>query len=331
MANPLLTKKPRKETTVRRVEAYLGPDMEIKPETLDEYEKTGLYVIQPKVDGMWCCDTVGNPPEGRPNVLKSRDARTPEITGENAGDFRSLDMTAAVQECSILVGELEAASQWAAQQARERGFRRIHLFDVVQIGRVNDLRNLNTLERYVALTHIHKKLVILGLGDRFLLVPMFTDKFRARYDQWIKEGYEGCVIKLKNSLYQTSRSDGKTNEWLRCKKHVTEDYVLVGIGQTPGGKFKAPSPIGIWGLYIGGVLKPVMRGNCPPEYYDPQFFGKLVCEFRGWEKFESGSIRHAQFVRVREDKPPEQCVLRVNDGSTAFPVIPETEDASAKF
>lgn len=316
--NDRSTRAPRKHTTVRRVSWYLGPDKEIRPEDLDKYEAEGGWMIQPKIDGMWCCLTVGRPSEGRPNVLKSRDARTPPITDDKAGDLPELELP--VPEGTVLVGELEAASQWATDNALENGYRRLFLFDIVSDPLVDgDVRTMSTKARWMWLqgTHDAHLYPVDSLAKRFPLVPTYYDKFRERYEGWIQLGYEGCVLKRIDSRYETARVDGKTDLWLRCKKHVTGDFVLIGVGTTPGGKTKAPGPIGIWGQYSHGKLKQIMRANCDPAYYSEEHFGK-VAEFTGWERFKSGSLRHAQFVRWRPDKPAEDCVLEGPEDAPGF-------------
>jgi hypothetical protein len=91
---------------------------------------------------------------------------------------------------------------------------------------------------------------------------------------------------------------------------------------TPGGKYSAPKPNGIWGLWDTkfGRWQEIMRtgmrtaaefeGKTESDYFKPEFFGKLVVEFQGWERFKSGALRHAQSVRVRHDKTASQCVLK---------------------
>jgi hypothetical protein len=296
---------------VRRVEWYLGPDKEISPDELDAYEATGQFLFQPKLDGMWCCLTVGRPSEGRPNVLKSRDARTPVVSGSNAGDLPEQNIS--MPEGSVLVGELEAASEWATQQCERLGYRRLHLFDLPYGGSGHDFRDMTTDRRYEFLAGFHAVHFagIDKLVERFPLVPSYTDKFRERYEEIIASGGEGCVLKKMSALYRTTRLDGKTDAFVRCKKHVTGDYVFLGIGMTPGGKTSAPSPTGRWGQYdAGGKLVFCMQAACPKEYLSEVNIGKLVCEYRGWELFKSGALRHAQWSRVRTDKSPEQCRLR---------------------
>jgi hypothetical protein len=281
-----------------RVEWYLGPDMSIKPEQLDKFEATGQYVIEPKWDGMWAMLTVGDPANGKPHLLKSRDAATGYVGGGNAGDLVITELPFAPG--TILVGELEAATEASTKFFQSLHHRRLHLFDFPMGG--YDHRTLPWTQRRALLEGAHHALSE-HAKTRFPLVEAFTDKFRERYEAWIEAGGEGCVLKRKDSLYGTTRSDGKSDLWHRCKKTVTEDYVLCGIGKTAGGV-----PAGLWGLMINGKLKKVMQKGCPEHLLVPANIGKLVAEFMGWERFDSGALRHAQFVRVRDDKTPAMCV-----------------------
>lgn len=306
-------------TVRRRVEWYLGPDLEIMPEDLERYGNEPGWVMEPKVDGMWAMLHVGGGPEGQ-NLLKSRDAATPPLSGSNAADFPLLEL--GLPEGTILVGELEAATQWAKDVVNKQGYRRFHLFDIPRLGR-DDHRALTWRNRREILRATRDS-IFESVRARFPLVTAIYSapktggkKFRSKYEEWIEKGYEGCVIKRTNSLYRTGRADGKTDLWHRCKKHVTEDYVFMGVKLTPGGKFSKPKPTGLWGLFTDGGgpkarLVEVLTATCPPEFLakPEKYVGKLVAEFKGWERFKSGSIRHAQFVRVRKDKQPWDCVLR---------------------
>jgi ATP-dependent DNA ligase len=178
--------------------------------------------------------------------------------------------------------------------------RRLHLFDFPMGG--YDHRALPWIQRRALLEGAHHALSE-HAKTRFPLVESFTDKFRERYETWVEAGGEGCVLKRKDSTYETARADGKSDLWHRCKKTCTEDYVLYGIGKTAGGQ-----PAGLWGLHKEGKLRKVMQKGCPNALLVSSNIGKLVCEFMGWERFDSGALRHAQFVRVRIDKSPAMCV-----------------------
>jgi hypothetical protein len=290
-----------------RTPTYLGPGLDIEPSDLVTYERRRGYIIEAKVDGMWCELTVGDPAHGKPHRLNSRDGTTDPISGSNLGDIHM--QLIPLPPGSIIIGELEAATEWATDQASLRGFRRLHLFDVLYIPDRMNGGGLPWSSRSRFLTDLLK---IIGKGEnsRFAQVPMQDDNFRSFYDRSIENGYEGIVLKPVNSLYQTTRSDGKTKAWARCKRWVTGDYVLMDIEYTPGGKFSGPQPTGAWGLYKAGKLERVMKAAPPdPCLLRQENIGKLVVEFKGFVKFKSGALRHAQAIRVRTDKTPRMCTL----------------------
>jgi hypothetical protein len=310
-----------KQTTVRRLPTYLGPDRELVRAELFPLDAQKTHFAQHKVDGMWCEFTVGRPCEGRPNVLMSRDANTGPVSGSNAGDLALQCLP--VDEGTILIGELEAASQWAKKQNDLAKVRRIHLFDIVQLGS-EDLKAQTNLQRYVRLAQVYQEIAqIPEYRERFLLVPIVMTGFESYYDEALAEGYEGLVLKPRDGKYETSRLDGKRDDWFRCKRRFTSDYVLIGTAMTPGGKTSKPKPNGIWGLWDPkkGEWVEVMRtgmrtaaeaaGLKEQSFYDclDQHQFKLVVEFSGWERFKSGALRHAQSVRVRTDKAPKACLV----------------------
>ena len=291
-----------------RTSTYLGPGLDIEVSDLSSYEGHG-YVAESKVDGMWCELTVGDPANGKPHGLTSRDATTEPLSGSNLGDVHLQPIP--LPQGSIIVGELEAATEWATDQVKLRGFRRLHLFDIVRIGN-QDLYNLEKYQRDIQVNDLLAKLHLDKRSDesRFVRVPAMYEGFEKFYHKAVEQGYEGIVLKPTKSIYRTTRSDGKTKSWVRCKRIVTGDYVLCGIESTPGGKYSAPKPTGAWGLYVHGVLTEVMRAAAPGScMLQRENIGKLVVEFKGWAKFRSGALRHAQAVRVRTDKTARMCTL----------------------
>lgn len=305
---PEKEKKMPKATSLKRMKEYLGPDKEIEPDVLSKYEN-GSWIIEPKIDGMWCMLTVGSPKDGVPHVLTSRDARTSALSGSSLGDLHTIDLPLPVG--SIIVGELESATQYAKEKVTKQGYRRLHLFDVVRAGQ-NDMRGLKWYERRAWLDDLGANLQQEEkTAARFPVLPYQQTGFRDYYDHMVACGEEGVVLKNKHSTYITNRSDGKTDLWLRCKRWVTEDYVLMGVTKTPGGAYSLPQLTGVWGLYSKGKLVPVLQASAGPTdvHLNPDNFGKVVAEFMGWARFKSGALRHAQFVRLRSDKQASECVL----------------------
>jgi len=265
----------------------------------------GGWVIEPKVDGMFASYTVGNLAEGRSHVLNSRDARTPPITGTSAGDLLRLPLP-KIPEGTVIVGELEAATQWATKIVKKRGYRQLHAFDLLQLGSKN-LRNLPLQERKATLAALlAENQDDAHAASRLRLVGHAEDFFEQRYRTWIDLGFEGAVLKKRQSLYKTRALDGKTNDWARCKKVYSWDYVLIDTELTAGEQVT-----GVWGLRVNGKYTRTMRAFAPFELLVPENFGTLVVEFTGWALFRSGALRHAQFSRVRTDKPADACTLPV--------------------
>jgi len=286
----------------KRDSEYLGPGLDIEPDVLSKYEESGQWLAEHKIDGMWAKMIIGHPAEGRPNILSSRDATTAAISGSNLGDLDMLETP--WPEGTVVVGELEAATEWATIQANAKGYRSLHLFDVTHVGGQSS-KPLPLNQRRELLEMLHGK--ISGSDDLHSRLPLLqtsTQGFAKLYDEACAGGDEGIVLKAMSSHYGTHRADGKADFWVRCKRWFTMDYVLHSIGATPSGCIT-----GVWGLYKGGKLTRTMQAACPAEFLSPENVGKLVVEFKGWKKFKSGALRHASFVRVRTDKPAEHCTL----------------------
>lgn len=297
-----MTTKPR-----RRIANYVGPEIELMPSQLEDLEKAGGWEIEPKIDGMFVAMTAGDSARGHSHVLKSRDATTGLVSGSNVGDLDTLELN--IPEGTVLAGELEASSEWATRRVAKRGYRRLYLYDVVQIGKSEDLRDRPWSERRQALEDLHAQMSkVEHTRLRMRLLPSHQDRFVERYNEWLSQSCEGVVAKKVDSLYRTHKASGKTNDWIRVKKHVVEDYVLVGLALTKGGETKGPQLTGRWGQYKDGKLVDIWQALAPASVLDDQLIGKIVCEFMGWEKFASGALRHGHFARVRTDKTPEECV-----------------------
>lgn len=282
-----------------RVEWYLGPDLEVLEASLPKYEAQGGWVVEPKHDGMWAMLTVGDPANGKPHTLKSRDAKTGYVGGANAGDMVLIPLP--LPPGTILVGELEAATETSTKFFSALGYRRLHLFDF-PLGPGGDHRALPWKDRR-ALLELAQDSFSDHAKSRLPIVPYRASGFAAAFKEWVAAGLEGLVLKRTDAPYKTPRADGKTEHWHRCKTRVTEDYVLCGLTKTPGGQ-----PTGEWGLFKKGKLVRCVQARCPEKLLKPENIGVLVCEFMGWQKMDSGALRHAQWLRVREDKSPSMCV-----------------------
>jgi bifunctional non-homologous end joining protein LigD len=157
-------------------------------------------------------------------------------------------------------------------------------------------------------------------------------------------GLEGVVGKKADSPYRGARS----GDWIKVKLDRTGDFVVVGHTKPDGARsgFGALH-LAYWqngGLIYGGkvgtgfsdkqlrqiharlqkkVLKEPAFGGAVPSgrghaWVDPE----LVAEVRFKEWTGEGLLRHPAFLRLREDKPIEECVREADPGTVDEPATP---------
>jgi DNA ligase D-like protein (predicted ligase) len=154
----------------------------------------------------------------------------------------------------------------------------------------------------------------------------FFDAVRSR-------GLEGIIAKRLSSLYYEGK---RSRDWLKIKATRTIDALVCGLTQGTGSRRETFGALvlGVHGdvglVYIGrvgtgfdeDVLKQMtemageLEGPCPfPTVPAAEPGGVrwlrplLVCEVRYLEFTAEGALRAPSFIRLRPDKPPEECRL----------------------
>lgn len=278
-----------------RVHTYVGPKVQITPDLIGLYEKSGLWAAEEKRDGAW-----GEVKIGEDGKIKSITSRVGKPFGG--------DLTAGLVGLqthlpnSVLVGELEAASEAATDRYKAIGYRRIHIFDAPVIaGMAITEKDYETrrqvVEQFVPGTTEEVR-------KRLLVVRRAISDFGSFYKDVMSDGGEGLVFKKKTSLYRPQGSDGKTEEWVRCKSYSFVDYIVMRVGKSEGGADNLKV-----GLYIDGKLTECCTIKNTPRGLNLQTLVGKVIECKGAEVMKSGALRHGHFERVREDKLPEDCCL----------------------
>jgi len=163
----------------------------------------------------------------------------------------------------------------------------------------------------------------------------FETDGEALYEKVVQLGLEGIVAKKADSKYR----GGRSSDWLKIRADRTDDFVVVGFSRPKG------SRSGFGALHVGGykdgkliycgragsgftaqelkeysaTLERLVRPTPPCEpppggalpkgpdhtWVEPE----LVCEVRYKEITPDGLLRQPVFVRFRDDKKPEECVL----------------------
>ena len=275
---------------------YMGPKMQVQPEEADRLEATCLYAAEEKNDGHWCEATTDE--EGTVVSLRGRSGKA--FTNSNVEGL--LGLRTHLPD-TVLVGELEAGTEAATTKFDSFGIRRIHVFDAVQVlGRsVVDLpyeRRRDLLEMALVCSKDE------SFTSRVRLTRRVTEGFSEFHRRVVEEGGEGLVLKKLGRPYRPHGASGKTDDWVKMKRHRFVDYVVVGVGKSAGGSDNLQV-----GLFIEGTLQRVCGIKQPPSHLNLHELVGRVIECRGAEVHSSGALRHGHFERVREDKNIEDCTL----------------------
>lgn len=124
------------------------------------------------------------------------------------------------------------------------------------------------------------------------------------FNRLVSMGFEGTVVKKKNARYaQGQRGHG----WTKIKFEATEDVIVTGY--EPGRDVGAV----VFSQYDrSGNL--VRRGTCKAirglhKNVEELIRRRQVIEVKYNGKLPSGALRHPQFVKLRDDKAAEECVI----------------------
>jgi len=181
-----------------------------------------------------------------------------------------------------------------------------------------------------------------------------------------KLGLEGIIAKKSSSTYAAGRSPN----WLKIKAARTGDFVIVGYTQPKGtrsfiGALQLAEFVEGRLCYVGrvgtgmddamlleliGLISPDIRRDAPchgmavtpgadplpsesiPEtstttWVEPHY----VCEVQYADITPDGLLRHSSFLRLRNDKRPDECERRWNDDRGQTPrAQPEGSDLLAQ-
>lgn len=129
----------------------------------------------------------------------------------------------------------------------------------------------------------------------------------------VMNGGEGIIIKNENALYIPNKKPA--NNWIKGKKKITHDVIMMGFNKGTGKNSNLFGSIR-FGHYIDGKL--VECGNCSSGLSDEM---REYIYANGDKMVEQGqvfeieaiqqsvkSFRNAVFLRLRDDKLPNECI-----------------------
>lgn len=128
--------------------------------------------------------------------------------------------------------------------------------------------------------------------------------------EWLMAaGAEGVMLKHRQSVYESGKRSWR---WLKVKRTATYDVVIVDMEAEPTSEERKR-----WGwknlrygLMIDGKLQVAgaLGVTGAPEDLAP--YVGMVAECKGYgQSGTTGAIRHVQFLKIRDDKLPEECIL----------------------
>ncbi|QWT56051.1 non-homologous end-joining DNA ligase [Christensenella sp. MSJ-20] len=164
--------------------------------------------------------------------------------------------------------------------------------------------------------------------DWMAVSRVIEDQGIAFYNLTVEQKLEGIVAKRKTSKYYFGK---RTKDWIKIKTFEDDDFVICGyINKADGlvslilGQYDGEQLI-----YKGHITMGVSKSDLkkikalPPAPFAPLPYPKghgneqavwippkLVCRVEYMEKTKNGSLRRAVYKGLRDDKPPEECIVR---------------------
>jgi ATP-dependent DNA ligase len=244
------------------------------------------------------------------------------------GEIVCADPLARSRDVTSIMG---SAPSVAIKKQQERGWLRFAAFDCL-FYKGTDMRGMPLHARRIALDH-----VMAEWNNPYAFAVPFRDDKEALLEEVWSRGGEGIILKNSSAPYGIER------EWVKVKREVTYDVVLMGFeaakevsvkvdgsvsatkyaGMVGAARFGQHRAIGLefqdgdgGPLGVQVVTRLIECGQCSgfddatradmtahPEKYVGRAF-EITAQLRE----PSGSFRHPRFSRWRDDKNPEQCI-----------------------
>jgi bifunctional non-homologous end joining protein LigD len=275
------------------------------------------YIFEPKLDGYRAlCQKKA---ERLRFISRTNRDITLEFPELSFGDLIKADCTL---DGEIVIYDEKGNPSFSRMQRRKHHDRLATYiaFDILELeGR--DLKRLPLLTRKQMLADVIEE-------GRNLQIMLSTHNGEELWKVVTSRDLEGVMAKRKDSPYVTGRSHG----WLKVKREKTVDCVIVGYIT----KIRKIGSLGL-GLYDNGRLTYVgqvgtgfreslldklatelvrsSNGVVLPKNVQPVVADK-VCEVKYLEYTRDHRLRAPVFLRIREDKFPEQCTVeQVQNGA----------------
>ena len=261
---------------------------------------TEPWVIEPKYDGLRCLAFIDE--KNEVEFLSRSGKPLLETNGEHIiAELKKLNLRSAVLDGEAYAGTWEdsvgvARSEKGVENSNKLKF---YIFDCMTLNEFDDKRTQSYAKRKEELEGLldDQELQYLEVVPETYVTSI--EQVTACYEQMLKDGFEGAVLKRVNAQYPFKRSA----DWLKWKPWYSEDLPIVGwvIGEG-----KHSGRLGKFFVDYKGV-KVGVGGGYNDEQRENYWAGKEqmlgnIIEVKHWGITPDGSLRFPQFLRERSDK-----------------------------
>lgn len=196
------------------------------------------------------------------------------------------------------------------RQADDRDKLHFMIHDILEY----DCKNIENEPWYIRRALLEK--VMTNVISPFIEIStVYVTDVQTTFRTIVQSGGEGLIFKRTNGLYVPGKKPA--NNWVKCKREVTLDAIIMGINMGGSGKNKdlfKSLDVGLWDeetksvRSIGSIHSGISDQLRKDIYEDIEAFKGRVIEVSAMEfNSKSWTMRHGRLLRFRDDKLIQQC------------------------
>lgn len=270
-------------------------------------------VLEPKYDGIRLLIHVGE--DGVQAFARSGKSKTGKLPAIEAELFEHLPMDTWIDGEAVAFND-NGTQDWGGAQsvlgsgtakaALRSGAITFVVFDLLAFDGT-DCRSLPFSDRRELLEEI--------FDERFtkVVLPPQVEPTAEAHQANLVAGFEGSMLKHLSAKYESGKRSAHS---LKIKATDTVDCVITGFGDpAPDSWIAAEGLIGTVVFEHYGEDGRAIEGRCSGmtvaeremlTHYQDELIGRVI-EVSYMTKMPSGTLRHPQFKRIRDDKTAEEC------------------------